>query len=202
VKRVTSSRHPRACDRTGCRDRPRRRRAFWARHPFVGIAADRTMRQRPTRRRALPREQSPRAESGPSRGRHPRRRRTNFAIHEKMPRSRDGCGAALLATAVLRCVPRHFGHGERWSRGSLIHSAGKTVPQLPHAIPADMLADPLPLRGVGLFGVVNQSRGPFVVKNVIAAWNAEEVARSKYNGGHRIRTCKRLSARRFSRPLH
>jgi hypothetical protein len=106
-------------------------------------------------------------ESGPSRGRHPRRRRTNFAIHEKMPRSRDGCGAALLATAVLRCVPRHFGHGERWSRGSLIHSAGKTVPQLPHAIPADMLAGPLPLPGVGLFGVFNQSRGPFVVKNVI-----------------------------------
>jgi hypothetical protein len=50
-----------------------------------------------------------------------------------------GLGAALLVTAVLRCVPRHFGQGDLWSRGSSIHSLGSMVPQLPHAIPASAI---------------------------------------------------------------
>jgi hypothetical protein len=64
---------------------------------------------------------------------HPPPRRRNLATRANKPNG--FCGAGLFATAVLRCVPRHFGQGERLSRGSLIHSAGRIVPQLPQAIP-------------------------------------------------------------------
>jgi hypothetical protein len=62
-------------------------------------------------------------------------RPNNFAIQANGPRLGGGAVVGLLAIAVLRCVPRHLGHGVRWSRGSFIHSTGNTVPQLPHAIP-------------------------------------------------------------------
>jgi hypothetical protein len=62
-------------------------------------------------------------------------RPNNFAIQANGPRLGGGALVGLLGIAVLRCVPRHLGHGVRWSRGSFIHSAGNTVPQLPHAMP-------------------------------------------------------------------